>query len=172
MSQYDFQGNFQMPLMQIETSTAEQTRAFGRHLGSAIQTSTVVGLFGDLGCGKTVLVQGLAGGLGVPEDQYVTSPSYTLINEYAGRLPLYHIDLYRLAGGDDAEAIGLFDLLNQPGVFAVEWAQRLDTKMLGRHLAVTIVWVDGQRRTIMVEAHGKNLQTLVAAAGEFKLKVA
>ena len=161
-----------MPLLQIETNTAEQTRAFGRHLGSAIHTSTVLGLFGDLGCGKTVLVQGVARGLGVPQDQYVTSPSYTLVNEYAGRLPLYHIDLYRLAGVEDAEAIGLFDLLNQPGVFAVEWAQRLGPKMLGRHLAVTILFVDDQRRTIMVEAHGKDFQTLMAAAGEFKPAVA
>lgn len=154
--------------LSIETSAAEQTREFGRHLGRVLQESALVALFGDLGCGKTVLVQGLAWGLGVPRDQYVTSPSYTLINEYAGRLPLYHIDLYRLSGVEDAEAIGLFDLLGQPGVFAVEWAQRLNAELLGRHLAVRIEFVDDQRRTISVEAHGENLQALLKAASTFQ----
>jgi tRNA threonylcarbamoyladenosine biosynthesis protein TsaE len=158
--------------LRIETNSAEETREFGRHLGRAIDESMVVALFGDLGCGKTVLVQGLAQGVGVMRGHYVTSPSYTLINEYNGRLPFYHIDLYRLAGVDDAEAIGLFDLLSQPGVFAIEWAQRLDTKMLGRHLALTIGWVDDKRRSISTEAHGRNVQKIIAAAGTFKSKPA
>lgn len=149
--------------MRVETHSADQTRRLGRRLGRAITGPVVVALLGDLGSGKTVLVQGIAQGLEVSDKHYVTSPSYTLINEYPGRLPLYHIDLYRLEGFDDAEAIGLFDLMGRPGVFAVEWAERLTPEMLGAHLAVTIRFVDTRRREIRFVPRGEGLAHLLDA---------
>ena len=96
----------------VTTRSPGATRALGRAIGEQLSRAMVVALYGDLGSGKTVLVQGLARGLAVPEDYPVTSPSYTLINEYPGRLTLYHVDLYRLAGVSDFEDIGLFDILD------------------------------------------------------------
>lgn len=108
------------------TQSVEQTRQLGRSLGRLLKTGTILRLNGHLGSGKTSFVQGLALGLDVPEAYPITSPSYTLINEYPGRLPLIHVDLYRLAGPEDADAIGLWEHFGRSAVVAVEWADRLD----------------------------------------------
>jgi tRNA threonylcarbamoyladenosine biosynthesis protein TsaE len=103
----------------------DQTVALGRAIGRRIDHGLVLLLFGDLGSGKTAFAQGLARGLEVPESFTVSSPTYTLINEYPGRLPFYHVDLYRLPKPVDPDEIGLLDLFGEDGVVAVEWAQRL-----------------------------------------------
>lgn len=123
----------------IETASPAATRQVARAVGALAPPGLVLGLEGDLGSGKTCFVQGLARGLGVPADVYVTSPSYTLINSYAGRLPLHHVDLYRL-GAEDLEGIGLFDLLRSRAVVAIEWPARMGpdrpTEILTVHLHV------------------------------------
>ena len=93
------------------TNSAEETKRLGRKIGSLIDDPIVLALSGDLGSGKTVFVQGLARGLDVPPDYYITSPTFTLVNEYPGRLRLFHIDLYRLDHFGDLEDIGLHDIL-------------------------------------------------------------
>jgi len=113
------------PACQIATQTAEQTRKLGELTGSCLQSGTVIQLIGDLGSGKTCFVQGLARGLAIPPEYDITSPTYTLVHEYPGRLPLAHVDLYRIADEMDAEAIGLLDLMDSRTVVAVEWADRL-----------------------------------------------
>ena len=105
----------------IVTNSEEETVAAGRRLASRMAVGTVVLLHGDLGAGKTALVRGIAEGLGVPADE-VSSPTFTLIQEYRGRLPLYHVDLYRLAAGE-ADDLGLEEL-SQTGVLAIEWAEK------------------------------------------------
>jgi tRNA threonylcarbamoyladenosine biosynthesis protein TsaE len=107
----------------VETNSPEETRAVAKELAEELKIGDVVLLEGDLGAGKTTFIQGLAEGLGVPEDYYVSSPTFALINEYPGRLTLYHIDLYRLEP-EEVEDLGLEDLLAQ-GVLAIEWAERL-----------------------------------------------
>ena len=124
--------------LNLTTASAEETRYLGELLGRCISSPLVITLIGDLGSGKTVFVQGLARGLDVPETYYVTSPSYTLINAYPGRLALYHADLYRLAGGVDLEDLELPDLVRGKGVVAIEWADRIDARELGAHLSVKI----------------------------------
>lgn len=109
----------------FETHAHDQTVALGRSLGRRLNHGLVLLLFGDLGSGKTAFAQGLARGLGVPAAYTVTSPTYTLINEYPGRLPFYHVDLYRLPAPVDADEIGLADLFDEDGIVAVEWSQRL-----------------------------------------------
>jgi len=111
----------------FQTAGVDQTIALGQALGRRLQYSLALMLHGDLGSGKTAFTQGLARGLDVPENLAVTSPTYTLINEYPGRLPLYHVDLYRLPAPVDPEEIGLLELFEGEGVVAVEWGQRLHT---------------------------------------------
>lgn len=109
----------------ILSKSPEQTRALGRCIGQILKSGLVIRLQGGLGSGKTCFVQGLARGLGVDEKWVVSSPTYTLINEYAGRLVLYHVDLYRLKDATDVETIGLWELFGAGNVVAVEWAERL-----------------------------------------------
>jgi tRNA threonylcarbamoyladenosine biosynthesis protein TsaE len=109
----------------VSSGSADETRRIGQLIGEMAEPGTIIALKGDLGSGKTALVQGLARGLNVPETVYVTSPSYTLIHEYPGRLPLFHLDLYRLSS-PDFEDIGLYDILDtKSAVVAIEWADRL-----------------------------------------------
>ncbi len=109
----------------FETHTHAQTVALGRTLGRRLNHGLVLFLHGDLGSGKTAFAQGLARGLDVPPSCTVTSPTYTLVNEYPGRLSFYHVDLYRLPKPVDPDEIGLLDLFEEDGIVAVEWAQRL-----------------------------------------------
>ena len=111
---------------ELATCTPEQTRDLGSRLGRRIQGGLTIRLNGDLGSGKTCFVQGLARGLEVPENYDITSPTYALIHEYPGRIPLYHVDLYRLKGSMDADSVGLWELFDMEAVVAVEWEERLD----------------------------------------------
>jgi tRNA threonylcarbamoyladenosine biosynthesis protein TsaE len=106
----------------VVTHSPGETRSFATRLVREYADRHVFALHGELGAGKTCFVQGLADALNI--DRPVTSPTFTLIREYAGRRPLYHIDLYRLRGTADAAAIGLEDYLRGPGLVAVEWAER------------------------------------------------
>src|SRR5271170_5998905 len=109
---------------QVETHSLGETLEFGGRLARELQQGDVIALSGELGAGKTALVKGIAQGLGITVD--VTSPTFTLIHEYSGgRLPLYHIDLYRLDSVPQALAIGIEDYLNGPGVTVIEWAERI-----------------------------------------------
>ncbi len=128
------------PLERIDRSPQE-TRRLGALLGAALGPGDVVALEGDLGAGKTVFAQGMGSGLGVPDA--ITSPTFTLIHEYRGRVPFYHVDLYRLsgeAGAGEAEAgvIGLEEYLGGDGVAAVEWSQRAPGLLPRDHLLVQL----------------------------------
>jgi len=145
----------------ITTASASETFNLGEKLGLFISSPLVITLTGDLGSGKTVLVQGLARGLEVPEAYYVTSPSYTLINEYPGRLTLYHADLYRLAGGADLEDLELLDLVNGKGVVAIEWADRINVQELGAYLHVSIETTGATTRKIQLLDAGQDRSDLL-----------
>ncbi len=107
----------------LSTSDAEATRALGARLATVARAGDLVCLVGDLGAGKTQLAKGFAVGLGITD--IVTSPTFVLMSEYAGRLPLFHLDLYRLDDAADALAGGLLDERQLEGVALVEWAERL-----------------------------------------------
>ena len=104
------------------TNSEEETGGVGEALARSLTAGAVVLLYGDLGAGKTAFVRGLARGLGAPEED-VSSPTFTLIQQYAGRVPLYHVDLYRLEPRE-ADDLGLEDLVLGDGVVAIEWAER------------------------------------------------
>ncbi|MDP7551925.1 MAG: tRNA (adenosine(37)-N6)-threonylcarbamoyltransferase complex ATPase subunit type 1 TsaE [Nitrospinaceae bacterium] len=112
--------------MQVSTHSHGESLALGEHLGQWLKAGDIVLLFGDLGSGKTTLTQGLCRGLGLPQNEYVRSPSFTLINEYQGAIPIYHIDLYRLDTIQEIETLGLEEILFAgKSVSIVEWAEKL-----------------------------------------------
>ena len=114
--------------MQFTTNSPAETEAVGAALGAVLKPGTVIAYRGDLGAGKTAFTRGLARGLGAGE--IVTSPTYTIVNEYlSGRLPLFHFDMYRLASSDDLWDIGWEDYLDRGGVCAVEWSENVDDAM-------------------------------------------
>jgi tRNA threonylcarbamoyladenosine biosynthesis protein TsaE len=151
--------------MQIEMATrsAEETRELGRQIGAIVEKPLSIALMGDLGSGKTVFVQGLAEGLQVPDNYYITSPTFTLINEYPGRLPLFHVDLYRLDTVSDLEDIGLEALRYEQGVLAIEWADKLVGSFFRNFLSVRFDIVDDNRRRIRFKACGQKENDLIIA---------
>ena len=110
----------------------------------------MVALIGDLGAGKTCLTQGIARGAGVRQDETVNSPSYILINEYEGKIPIYHIDLYRLERLEDIVALGLEDYFEGDGICVIEWGDRMDELLPESHIQVTITAEDESTRAITV----------------------
>ena len=112
-------------MMQITTHSADETQALGQKLASRLAPGDVIAYFGDLGAGKTAFTRGLAQGLGITDP--VTSPTYTIVNEYlSGRIPLFHFDLYRLTSSDELFDIGREDYLSRGGVCAVEWSENVE----------------------------------------------
>lgn len=146
--------------MRLRSGSEEETHAFGRRLARVLRSGDVVGLHGELGAGKTVLVRGLAEGLAISERK-VRSPTFTLINEYhGGRMPLYHMDLYRMAPSD-LDRMALREYLFGDGVCVIEWFERFGETLA--HLAVTLTFVGDDQREIVVTAYGNRYdETLIA----------
>ncbi len=138
---------------QITTRSVDETKNLGKIIGTAVTDGTVLALTGDLGSGKTSFVQGLARGLEVPDDYYITSPSYTLINEYPGRYPLFHVDLYRISDPMDIEDIGLYEILHNSGIVAIEWADRIDQKLLPDSINMHFELTGDKTRNIRITAY-------------------
>jgi len=140
--------------VQIITNSLDETRALGEKIGKTLDSGTVLALSGDLGSGKTTFIQGLAKGLDVPDNYYITSPTYTLINEYPGRYHLFHVDLYRLENYADFDDIGLYEILRSDGVVAIEWADKLPKNLLPEYLAIHIDILNDESRKISMAAYG------------------
>ena len=135
--------------MIILTNSPVETEAVGAALGAIIPAGTILAYKGDLGAGKTAFTRGLARGLGCTD--LVTSPTYTIVNEYlSGRLPLFHFDMYRLASSDDLWDIGWEDYLDRNGVCAVEWSENVDDAMENA-ISVTIEKLGEDARRITLE---------------------
>ena len=132
------------------TAGEEQTEALGFRLGQQLQPGAVIAYTGDLGAGKTAFTRGLARGLGIPDR--VTSPTFTIVNEYeGGRLPLFHFDMYRLGSSDELFDIGWEDYLNRGAVCAVEWSENVQDAFFGDEIKVTITKLSDTERKIVIE---------------------
>lgn len=125
--------------IELEARSADQMRELGARLGSAAQGGDMIGLVGDLAAGKTTLTQGIGRGIGLPESS-ITSPTFTLVAEhYGGRIPLYHLDVYRLAGGNDLYSVGFEDYLARAdGLLVIEWADRVAESLPMDRLTITL----------------------------------
>ena len=140
--------------MEFITHSPEETEKIGEALAKSLQPGTILAYRGDLGAGKTAFTRGLGRGLGCKET--VTSPTYTIVNEYlGGRLPLFHFDMYRLASSDDLWDIGWEDYLDREGVCAVEWSENVQDAMEDA-ITVTIEKLGENTRRITIEGGQKN----------------
>lgn len=140
--------------MEYITNSPEETEELGARLAQTLTPGTVLAYQGDLGAGKTAFTRGLARGLGCKET--VTSPTYTIVNEYlGGRLPLFHFDMYRLASSDDLWDIGWEDYLDREGVCAVEWSENVQDAMEDA-ITVTIEKLGENTRRITIDGGQKN----------------
>ena len=135
--------------MEFITNSPEETEAVGAALGRKLTVGTVIAYQGDLGAGKTAFTRGVACGLGAKES--VTSPTYTIVNEYlSGKYPLFHFDMYRLASSDDLFDIGWEDYLDRGGICAVEWSENVADAM-EEAIVVTIEKLGEETRRIIIE---------------------
>ena len=137
--------------MQITTHSADETQALGQRLAKRLLPGDVIAYFGDLGAGKTALTRGIAQGLGVTD--LVTSPTYTIVNEYlTGRIPLFHFDMYRLGSSDELFDIGWEDYLARGGVCAVEWSENVeDALRYAIHITIEKDPLEPDTRRITIE---------------------
>ena len=149
--------------MIFESRSAEETQALGERLGKLLQAGDVVSLVGELGAGKTCLVQGLARGLGVPADRRISSPTFTIVNEHFGRLKLYHVDLYRLEEARELEEIGLVDYLEGGGVAVVEWFDRFPDFRPPDRIDINIEITGDESRRLTATATGPEAQKRLEA---------
>ncbi len=141
-------------ILELNTRGPDETRRLGELFGSLLPGGTVVALTGELGAGKTVLTKGLARGLGVTDDREVTSPSFVLVNEYQGRVPIYHLDLYRLPEAAEVEELGWTEFMGGPGVTVVEWAERAAELLPQDRIDIDIHWVGLEERAFRFEGKG------------------
>ena len=132
----------------IASQSPEETEAAGEHLGRTLGPSDVVGLIGELGAGKTCFVQGLTRGLGVTV--HATSPTFVLVNEYRGRLPVHHVDAYRTATVTEIADLGLEEMIDGDGVTVIEWAEKARPLLPARTIYVRIDGVGDEPRTITI----------------------
>ena len=140
----------------IFRSTSEvQSLELGRQIGERLKSGDVVALWGELGAGKTLFTRGIARGLGVAEGTRITSPTFTIINEYDGRLHLYHLDLYRIGSLDDLETVSWREALFGSGVAVVEWPERLGKVLPEERLDVHLEIVGEETRAIGIHARGE-----------------
>ncbi len=151
---------------EFTTGSAEQTMRLGRLLGEMIDQGIVLALMGDLGSGKTVLAKGLAKGLGVADEGEVTSPSFTLVNEYRGRFPVNHLDLYRLQDPLEAEELGWEDFVSNFAVTIVEWAEKFPRLLPAERIEVHLNWISLQERRLIFIGLGPSAKSFVRGLGQ------
>lgn len=144
----------------ILSRNAEDTVMIGKLIGRTVAKGNIVALIGDLGTGKTCLTQGIARGMDVPAVYPITSPTFTLINEYPGRLVLYHFDVYRLRGAKDLEDMGYEDYFYGDGVTVIEWAEKILPILPEGTLFVNLTYVDENVREIIFTGNDLMINTI------------
>ncbi|HJP65216.1 MAG TPA: tRNA (adenosine(37)-N6)-threonylcarbamoyltransferase complex ATPase subunit type 1 TsaE [Actinomycetota bacterium] len=137
--------------LSLSTSSAEETRRLGEAMSGLLRPGDVLSLTGDLGAGKTTFVQGVAKGLGV--EQLVVSPTFTLVREYEGSLPIYHLDVYRLDRIQEVLDLGFEEMIDDAAVVFVEWGEGIEALLPGEHLTVELsIPEDGDDRDVVLSA--------------------
>jgi len=147
----------------ISLPSLRNTIALGRSLGEIAQPGEVITLAGSLGAGKTTLTQAIGAGLHVPESCYITSPTFSILHEYPGRLPLYHLDLYRLGDETEIEDLGLLEHIYGAGLTVIEWPDRLGSLMPTDRLHIELIMVSETARRAEITGYGEKWGRKIAA---------
>ncbi len=148
-------------LVEIESKSAGQTFAIGFTMGQKAVKGDVFALSGELGAGKTCFTGGLAGGLGVGDDYVITSPTFTLVNEYPGRCRLYHLDVYRLGQTGELDDLGYDEFVSGNSVVAIEWAEKINDALPPDTIHIQFVYQDENTRIIRIDGPKERVQELV-----------
>ncbi len=151
--------------MVLESAGEEQTQALWRRIGSVLEPGDVIGLVGPLGAGKTQLAKGLAVGLGVADSRQVNSPTFVLVNEYAGRMHVYHLDVYRLSRVAELEALGFEEMCGGAAVVMVEWADRVRPALGPDALWVELSPAGATQRRLELRTRSASIQRRLSGAG-------
>ena len=149
-------------MMEILLRSPAATRALGHRLGQILEPFDFVALTGDLGVGKTLLVKAVAQGAGAPQ---ATSPTFSIVNLYRGRLLLQHLDLYRIGGADELFALGFDDLLREEAATLCEWADRAGAALPADRLEISLAHAGAQARKVRLSAHGPRSSALLDDLG-------
>lgn len=155
---------FQQDTLDFISHSEAQTRRLGERMAGLLQPGDVLALVGDLGSGKTRWIQGVCRGLGVTGP--VVSPTFTLVNEYEGQWPVYHIDLYRLADAAETRSFGLEDYLYGTGVSLIEWADRAVEFLPVDRLVIELYHLEETKRRVVLRPHGQRFMALLQAFKE------
>lgn len=142
----------------FETNSYEETQKAAEEIAQTLNGGEFIAMYGDLGAGKTAFVQGLAKALGIAE--YVTSPTFTIVNEYYGRLPLFHFDVYRISDPDEMYEIGYDEYLDRNGVCVIEWAELIEELFPDRYIKLTMLKNEAKGpdyRKIIIEERGDRI---------------
>ena len=148
-----------MMKLTICTTNAEETIDLGEKLGRLLAPGDVIALFGDLGAGKTTLTKGIAVGLGLTAD--IHSPTFTLIHEHPGAVPLYHVDLYRLSSQEEIETLGLEEYIYSDGVTIIEWADRMKSLLPKDRLDITLRMLGDTERELTFETDSERIAEII-----------
>ena len=146
--------------VKIISPTPHETERIGSLLGTVLIPGDIIALSGELGSGKTTLVRGLAQGMGFSGDE-VASPSFTLVNEYPGPLPLFHIDLYRLGNERELHEIGYEEYISETGVVVIEWADRIPYAVPDESLWITLQYHSEEGREIVMQPSGDRYEKII-----------
>lgn len=157
--------------MVFQTKSTSETIRLGKKIGRFLQRGDVVALVGELGTGKTQLIKGLASGVGIKNLKYISSPSFTLINEYRGRIPFYHIDLFRLNREQEAEELGLEEYYHGDGVTAIEWADKIPSLLPTELVWIQINYHGVHERLVEIVGKGKRYLNLLYQIQSIELGV-
>ena len=138
--------------MKVLSTSPESTLDIGKKLGSICEPGDVICLAGDLGAGKTTMAQAIAAGFGVDESEYVTSPTFAIMHEYRGRIPIYHMDFYRLGSSEDVMELGLEDYFHGDGLTLIEWFERARDLLPESVLVIHLNYMDESSREISLHS--------------------
>lgn len=146
-------------LLQIKTNSAEETEQLGYKIGQSLSGGEIIAMTGDLGAGKTTLTKALAKGLEI--DDYITSPTFTIVNEYSGRLKLFHFDVYRIGDVEEMYDLGFEEYFYSNGVCIVEWSNLILEILPKERINIDISYVDENSREITISGSGENFDHMI-----------
>lgn len=159
-----------MSVWKVLSHSQRQTKNWGKRLARLLEGGEIIGLEGELGTGKTCFVRGVAEGLEVEDNVWIRSPTFTLINEYHGRLPVYHIDLYRVSSHLQQQDLDLREYFYGDGVSLVEWFEYLPASEVEECLQITFAHGAGNQRTLLFSAHGERYERILRSLKVQKFK--